>query len=68
MKQVTKTIGTNLLTISQFATKKKVARNTVYTHINAGKLDIVEVGMHKETFIDWKKHSKYEFQESMKRF
>jgi predicted site-specific integrase-resolvase len=67
MKKITQSIKTKLLTPSQFADKKKVDRSTVHRHINAGKISIVQVGMMKDTYIDWNMYESYEFNENMKR-
>jgi hypothetical protein len=59
-----KTIGANLLTVSEFAAEKGTTRVSVSTHISSGKIIPTYVGREKHVFIDAKKYANYTFDTS----
>ena len=58
----------NLLSIVDFAKKKKVAHQSVTYQIEKGNILPVYIGMHKHMYIDWLLYQDFQFNKNMKRF
>lgn len=58
---VTKRIGALWLTPPQFADVHGVSRQTVYNHIELGKIHVIVIGKYNDRYIDWNKYKAYEF-------
>lgn len=70
---MTKHLLKHHLTITQFAKKKNVARQTVYVHIRFGWIEPDIIGMEPDgrtdepiQMIDWKRYGKYIFNDGKK--
>lgn len=58
----------SLLSILDFAKKKKCTRAAVYHHINnTGNISPVYIGMNKAMFIDWNEYKDFKFDDNAKR-
>jgi hypothetical protein len=57
----------SLLTVNQYARKKKVSRQAVEYRIRKGDIIPVYVGMLKDEYIDWSTYRDLDFNKNMKR-
>lgn len=49
-------IEQDLVTVSEYATKRNVPRPKVYAAISSNRIELTIIGINKHAFIDWKKY------------